>query len=71
VLNLAKHWAFSATPQKQELQRALFLDGLLVSQENGYFERGNTSLMDSGREFFNSLQGSTSIESLKDKFGRP
>ena len=70
VLDLSKHWSAADTPQKQELQRALFPDGLMVSKENGYFERGNTSLMESWQLFFNSLEGSTSTESLENKFGR-
>jgi hypothetical protein len=70
VLNLSKHWAAADTTQKQELQRALFPDGLVVSKENGYFERGNTSLMESWTLFLNSLEGATSFESLENKFGR-
>ncbi len=70
VLDLPKHWTASDTAQKQELQRALFPDGLMVSKEKGYFERGNTSLMESWRLFFNSLEGSTTAESFENKFGR-
>jgi len=70
VLNLSQHWTDAATAQKQELQRALFPDGLMVSKENGYFERGNTSLMETWSLFLNSLQGSTSFESLGNKNGR-
>jgi hypothetical protein len=69
-LNLSKHWAAADTTQKQELQRALFPDGLMVSKENGYFERGNTSLMESWQLFLNSLEGSTRTDSLENKFGR-
>jgi len=70
VLNLSKHWADADTLRKQELQRALFPDGLMVSKEKGYFERGNTSLMESWQLFLNSLEGSNSTESLENKFGR-
>ena len=70
VLNLSKHWAAADTTQKQELQWALFPDGLVVSKENGYFERGNTSLMESWQQFFNSLEGSTGTVSLENKYGR-
>lgn len=42
----------------------------MVSKEHGYFERGNTSLMESWQLFFNSLEGSTSAVSLENKFGR-
>jgi hypothetical protein len=70
VLNLSQHWTDAATAQKQELQRALFPDGLMVSRESGYFERGNTSLMESWSLFLNGLQGSTSFESLGNKNGR-
>jgi hypothetical protein len=69
VLNLPKQWTASDTAQKQELQRALFPDGLMVSKEKGYFERGNTSLMESWRLFFNSLEGSTSTESFEKMVG--
>ena len=55
VLNLAKHWQEAATPQKMELQRALFPNGLMVSEERGYFEHGNTSLFAAIREFFDEL----------------
>ncbi len=70
VLDLSKHWAAADTQQKQELQRALFPERLMVSKEHGYFERGNTSLMESWQLFFNSLEGSTSAVSLENKFGR-
>ena len=70
VLNLPKHWTAADTAQKQELQRALFPDGLMVSKENGYIERGNTTLMESWTHFFNSLEGSTGTVSLENKFGR-
>ena len=70
VLNLPKHWTAADTAQKQELQRALFPDGLMVSKENGYIERGNTTLMESWTHFFNSLEGSTGTASLENKYGR-
>lgn len=70
VLNLPKHWAAADTAQKQELQRALFPDGLMVSKENGYIERGNATLMESWTHFFNSLEGSTGTASLENKYGR-
>ncbi len=70
VLNLPKHWAAADTTQKQELQWALFPDGLMVSKEHGYFERGNTTLMESWAQFLNSLEGSTGTVSLENKFGR-
>lgn len=70
VLNLPKHWAAADTTQKQELQWALFPDGLMVSKEHGYFERGNTTLMESWAQFLNSLEGSTGTVSLENKYGR-
>ena len=70
ILGWCKSWAAADTAQKQELQRALFPDGLMVSKENGYFERGNTTLMESWTHFFNSLEGSTGTASLENKFGR-
>jgi signal-transduction protein with cAMP-binding, CBS, and nucleotidyltransferase domain len=58
MVNLAMHWDRVGITQKQELQRALFPEGLLVSREKGYFEPGNTSLIEDYKLFFNSLEGS-------------
>ena len=70
VLNLPKHWAAADTAQKQELQRALFPDGLMVSKENTYIERGYTTPRESWTHFFNTLEDSTGTASLENKIGR-
>jgi hypothetical protein len=49
--------------------------GTVSSRANGverkrYFERGNTSLMESWQQLFNSSEGSTGTVSLGNKYGR-
>ena len=71
IVNLAKYREESAVTQKQELQRAIFPDGLLVSAGKGYFEPGNTSLMEGFRFFFNSLGDYPTYCNSPDINGRP
>ena len=70
VVNLPKHWKKVGITQKQELQRALFPDGLLVSKERGYFELENTSLITSLSLFYYSLGNPTAFRYPEDINGR-
>src|SRR5438128_11171104 len=68
VLNLWKQ--VLPHPRSRNFKKHCFrwADGV---EENGYFEQGNTSLMESWRLFFSSLEGNTSIESLANKLVGP
>ena len=56
VVNLAETWKKAGVNEKQELQFAVFPDGLLWSPDVHYFEPGNTTLMLALEELWTDLE---------------
>jgi hypothetical protein len=52
VLNFVEAWRKAGIKQKQELQWALFPEGLTYSHEKRFFEPSNVSLMQALNELF-------------------
>jgi site-specific DNA recombinase len=55
IVNLAKTWLEAAPARKQEIQTALFPDGLVFSPDSLFFEPRNHTLMQSVSELIDTL----------------
>jgi len=55
-VNLAETWGKAGVNEKQELQLAVFPEGLMWSPEVAFFEPGNTSLMQAVQELWKDLE---------------
>jgi len=54
-LDFVQAWRAGGVRQKQELQWALFPEGLSYSMQKRFFEPANASLLQAFRDFFDSL----------------
>ena len=55
IVNLAKTWLESDLARRQEVQTALFPDGLVFSPDSLFFEPRNHTLMQSVSELIDTL----------------
>jgi site-specific DNA recombinase len=55
MLNFLEAWQKAGIKQKQELQWALFPEGLIYSHKKRFFEPANVSLMQAFRDLFDSM----------------